>query len=291
MQKPFKLSATAIAVNAVAALAFGLPARAQSSLKDPSNPAPSEPVAPSPELSAQPGATRTDLLLYTSAQQLSAGLGNWREVGVRGSRALGAHVLQGEVATMRRFGESGNFIGLGDTYAFDPDWFGSLSVGAGDGASYLPRARVDGFVHRKLLVDRNLVASLGAAYYRAPDGHTDRSASLGATYYFSEPWILQGEIRFNNSRPGSVTTRQQFVALTWGRDQQTQVTARHAWGREGYQTIGRGDTLVDFSSHQSSLNLRHWLGADWGLAAGVERYRNPYYHRAGATFGLFWELP
>jgi YaiO family outer membrane protein len=88
-----------------------------------------------------------------------------------------------------------------------------------------------------------------------------------------------------------VTTRQQFLALTWGKDQQTQITARHAWGREGYQTIGNGDALVDFSSHQTSLNLRHWVGADWGLAAGIERYHNPYYNRAGATLGLFWELP
>lgn len=291
MHTPLKLAAKAVALGAVAALACSLPAHAQSSLMDPSTTAPPEPVVPSPEASAQPGATRTDLLLYTSAQHLTAGLGNWKEIGVRGSHAMGAHVLQGEAATMRRFGESGNFIGLGDTYSFDPDWFASLSLGAGDGASYLPRVRVDSFIHRKLLADRNLIASLGAGYYRAPDGHTDRSASLGATYYFSEPWILQGEVRFNNSRPGSVTTRQQFVALTWGRDQQTQITARHAWGSEGYQTIGNGDVLVDFSSQQSSLNLRHWLGADWGLSAGVERYRNPYYHRTGATLGLFWELP
>jgi YaiO family outer membrane protein len=279
------------AMSALCALSFTLPAHAQSSPMEPSMAAPKPPVVPTPEASAQPGRTSTDLLLYTSAQRLTAGLGNWKEIGVRGTHTVGAHVLQGEVASMRRFGESGNFIGLGDTYSFSPDWFGSLSVGAGDGASYLPEARIDGFINRKLLTDRNLIATLGAGYYRAPDGHNDRSASVGATYYFSEPWILQGEIRFNNSRPGSVNTRQQFLALTWGRDQQTQVTARHAWGSEGYQSIGSGASLVNFSSHQSSLNLRHWIGADWGLSAGVERYHNPYYNRRGATLALFWELP
>lgn len=236
-------------------------------------------------------ARNTDLLLYTSTQHLSNGLGHWQELGVRGSHAVGAHVLQGEVATMRRFGESGNFIGLGDTYAFDPDWFGTLSVGAGDGASYLPRVRVDAFINRKLLTDRSLIATLGAGYYRAPDGHNDRSVSLGATYYFSEPWIVQGEVRFNNSRPGSVNTRQQFVAVTWGRDQQTQITGRHAWGSEGYQSIGSGASLVDFKSHQTSLNLRHWIGKDWGISAGVEQYHNPTYDRKGATLALFFELP
>lgn len=287
MNTPTRLAPRAIALGAFTALAFALPAHAQSPLMEP----PTAVVVPTPEASATPGETRTNLLLYTSAHHLTAGLGNWKEIGVRGTHTTGAHVLQGEVASMRRFGESGNFVGLGDTYAFNPDWFGSLSAGAGDGASYLPRVRVDGFIHRKLLTDRNLIASLGLGYYRAPDGHSDRSASLGATYYFTEPWIVQGEVRFNNSRPGGVNTRQQFLALTWGRDQQTQVTARHAWGGEGYQTIGNGDSLVNFSSHQSSLNLRHWIGADWGVSAGVERYHNPYYNRNGATLALFWELP
>jgi YaiO family outer membrane protein len=252
---------------------------------------PSTPTLPEPAAAQDPEVKSTQLLLYTSAQRLTAGLGNWQEIGVRGSRAVGAHVWQGEFASMRRFGESGNFIGLGDTYEFNPDWFGTLSVGAGDGASYLPRARVDGFINRKLLADRNLIATLGAGYYSAPDGHNDRSFSLGATYYFSEPWIVQGEVRFNNSRPGSVNTQQQFVAVTWGRDQQTQITARHAWGSEGYQSIGAGASLVNFKSRQTSLNVRHWLGKDWGVAAGVEQYHNPTYNRKGATLALFWELP
>lgn len=278
------------------AMALGLalsaaPAQAQLSPLEPALAAPQPPPLPAPEAPQDPEARSTELLLYTSAQRLSGGLGDWSEVGVRGSYTTGAHVLQGELATMKRFGESGRFIGIGDTWSFDADWFGSLSVGAGDGASYLPDFRVDAFLHRKLLAERNLIASLGVGHYRAPDGHTDRSLSIGGTYYFSGPWIVQGEVRLNRSNPGSVDTQQQFLALTWGRDQQTQVTARHAWGGEGYQTIGAGTALTNFKSHQTSLNLRHWLGADWGVVAGVERYSNPFYRRRGATLALFWELP
>ncbi len=279
-------------ISVVMSLAlWQLPAQAQFTPLEPSLAAPQPPLLPGPEAAEAPEARHTELLLYTSAQRLSAGLGDWSEVGVRGSRTVGAHVLQGELATMKRFGESGRFIGIGDTYSFDPDWFGSLSIGAGDGASYLPDVRVDGFIHRKLLAERDLVASLGAGYYRAPDGHTDRSLSIGGTWYFSGPWIVQGEVRLNRSNPGSVDTQQQFLALTWGRDQQTQVTARHAWGGEGYQTIGVGAAISDFRSRQTSLNLRHWVGADWGVVAGVEHYRNPFYRRRGATLALFWELP
>jgi len=285
------LSATSTLAIA-AGLALSVPAaHAQLSPLEPSLASPQPPLLPAPEAAQDPDARPTELLLYTSAQRLSAGLGDWSEVGLRGSHTAGAHVLQGELATMKRFGESGRFIGIGDTYSFDADWFGSLSVGAGDGASYLPDFRVDAFIHRKLLEQRNLIASLGAGYYRAPDGHTDRSVSIGGTYYFSGPWIVQGEVRLNRSNPGRVDTQQQFLALTWGRDQQTQVTARHAWGGEGYQTIGSGAALTNFRSHQTSLNLRHWLGADWGVVAGVERYSNPFYRRRGATLALFWELP
>ena len=237
-----------------------------------------------------PAASQTTVDAYTSRHQLSNGFGNWHEVGVRGSFESGAHRIQAELASMRRYGESGNYLGVGDTVTFGEDWFASLSAGAGDGAFYLPRYRLDGFINRKFLPDRNLIGTLGAGYYRAPDGHADRSASIGATYYFSVPLVVQGEVRFNNSTPGSISTRQQFVAATLGRDKQTQLIGRYASGREAYQTIGQGTSLVDFRSNEASLKVRHWLGPNWGVQAGVERYRNPFYVRNGGNVGFFWQL-
>jgi YaiO family outer membrane protein len=228
---------------------------------------------------------------YTSRHSLSNGYGRWHETGLRGNWGAGNHLLGAEIATMKRFGESGRFIGLSDTITLDPDWFATVSVGAGDGASYLPDHRIDAFINHKLLSNRQLVATLGTGYYRAPDRHTDRHLSLGATYYFEAPWVLQGEVRFNESSPGKVRTRQQFVAATWGREQQTQVLLRHGWGGEGYQSIGSGASLVNFSSRQSQIGVRHWLGPQWGLSLGLERYSNPYYTRKGATLALFWKLP
>ena len=238
-----------------------------------------------------PAMSRTAVEGYTSLHSLSNGFGDWREIGVRGSYESGVHRLQAELASMRRYGESGNYVGAGDTVTFNEDWFASLSVGAGDGVFYLPRYRLDGFINRKFLPGRNLIGTLGAGYYRAPDGHADRSASIGATYYFSQPLVVQGEIRFNNSTPGTIRTRQQFIAATWGRDKATQVIGRYAWGREGYQTIGQGVSLVDFRSDEASLKLRHWLGPNWGVQVGVERYRNPFYGRNGGNLGFFWQLP
>ncbi|WP_342130372.1 YaiO family outer membrane beta-barrel protein [Hydrogenophaga sp. OTU3427] len=236
-------------------------------------------------------ASERGLEAYTSAHSLSNGYGDWHETGLRGHIGVGDHLLGAEIATMKRFGERGRYIGLSDTVTLDPDWFATLSVGAGDGAAYLPDHRVDAFINRKLLASRQLIATLGAGYYRAPDKHTDRNLSLGATYYFDAPWVVQGEIRFNESSPGQVRTHQQFVAATWGREHQTQVVVRHGWGDEGYQAIGGGASLVNFSSRQSQLTLRHWLGPQWGVSLGLERYSNPYYTRKGAVLALFWKLP
>lgn len=235
--------------------------------------------------------TRASLDAYTSAHHLTGGFGDWREAGVRGSYETGAHRWQAEFATMRRFRETGQFVAIGDTITFDNDWFGSLSLGAGDGAFYLPRYRIDSFINRKFLPGRNLIGTLGAGYYRAPDGHTDVSKSVGATYYFDQqPLVVQGEIRFNDSSPGNIRTHQQFVAATWGSEKQTQVTGRLAWGSEGYQTITSAASLINFRSNEASVKVRHWIGPLWGVEARVERYRNPFYVRTGANVGLFWQF-
>lgn len=51
----------------------------------------------------------------------------------------GPHLLQGELADMRRWNENGVFLGLADRYTINDDWYTFLAVGAGNGASYLPR--------------------------------------------------------------------------------------------------------------------------------------------------------
>lgn len=227
------------------------------------------------------------LELTVGGQRLSNGFGDWRDTTLRGAYEVGDHVLQLELASKRQFGESGVFVGLADTYTFNQDWYGSLSVGAGDGAFYLPTYRVDGSLYRKFLEKRNLVASLGAGYYKAPAGNVDRNFNLGATYYFDGPWIVEGGIRFNNSRPGSIDTQQQFASVTYGRVRQYLVTARYGQGGEGYQTVAQNTQLVNFKSKEASLSWRYWLNNQSGILISGEHYRNPNYSRRGANVGFF----
>lgn len=244
------------------------------------------PTAPAPSEADM----QRSLELSTGFQNLSAGFGNWREVTLRGVYGLPSHVLQAELSVMNRFNKDGTFIGLSDTYTFDEDWYANVAVGFGDGAFYLPRHRLDATLYKKWLPQRNLITSIGAGQYKAPDGHTDNSLSLGLVYYFEAPWVAEIGIRANSSNPGAIKTQQQFLALTYGRVKQNLVTVRHAWGQEGYQTIGTNAQLVNFASKETSISWRHWFAPRTGVLLGANRYSNPFYNRNGLTVGIFHDF-
>lgn len=253
-----------------------------------SQPFPADQQGAAPALAAPvPAEPVRSLELSTGAQSLSGGYGNWNDLTLRGAYGMSRHTFQAEASVQRRFNEDGAFIGLGDTYTFNEDWYGSLAVGAGDGAFYLPRYRADATLYRKFLPGRNLVGNIGIGYYKAPDGHSDRSVSLGAAYYFEAPWIVEGGVRLNSSNPGAVRTQQQFAAVTYGRDKQDLVTARYAWGGEGYLAIGPNTQLVNFDSREASIAWRHWLNPRTGILVGANRYSNPLYRRTGLNVGIF----
>ena len=230
------------------------------------------------------------LELSTGFQNLSGGFGEWRDVTLRGTYGLPSHVLQGELSLNRRFNKDGVFVGLSDTYTFNEDWYGSIAVGFGDGAFYLPRYRVDATLYRKWLPQKNLVTSIGAGQYKAPDGHTDNSLSLGLVYYFDTPFVAEVGLRLNSSNPGAIKTQQQFLALTYGRVKENLVTLRHAWGQEGYQTIGATTQLVNFASKETSISWRHWFAPRTGVLLGANSYTNPFYKRNGFNVGIFHDF-
>lgn len=243
-----------------------------------------------PQLQLPRDTATRNLELSAGGQSLSNGYGPWRELTLRGTYGLPGHVLQGEVSALRRFNKDGAYLGISDTYTFNDDWFGALALGAGDGAFYLPRYRVDATLFRKFLPDRNLVGSVGVGHYNAPDGHTDNSLSLGLVYYFKAPWIVEGGVRLNSSNPGAIRTQQQFVAVTWGRNKQDLVTGRYGWGGEGYLATAVATQLVNFQSDEASLVWRHWLSPRTGVLTGINRYKNPLYVRTGFNVGIFHDF-
>lgn len=228
--------------------------------------------------------------LSTGYQNLTAGLGSWRDLSLRGTYGLPSHVLQGEISVNRRFNKEGVFVGLGDTYTINEDWYANLAVGFGDGAFYLPRYRVNATLYKKWLPQRNLVTSIGVGKYKAPDGHVDNSLALGVVYYFDAPWVAEFGLNANSSDPGAIKTQQQFLALTYGRAKENLVTVRHAWGNEGYQTIATNAQLVNFASKETSISWRHWFAPRTGVSLSANRYTNPFYIRSGMNVGIFHDF-
>jgi YaiO family outer membrane protein len=219
--------------------------------------------------------------------KVSGGFGDWRDVSVRGSAQLGDHLLQAELASQRHFRAHGNFAGLSDTYTFSPDWYGSLALGAGDGVFFLPRYRIDAFLNKKWLAKKNLVTFAGAGRYEAPDGHVDRSVSLGLIAYFDIPLVAEGGLRRNVSDPGSVSTLQKYVAASYGRHGDYLLIGRHGWGMEGYLPFAPGSSLVGYYSRETSLTWRQWFTRRAGLAIEAHRYENSLFKRRGVVVSVF----
>lgn len=226
---------------------------------------------------------------------LSSGYAPWQEAALRGMYRQGDHLWGVDLLHADRFSEKGVYAGLQDTVRLAPDWHASLGYGLGTEVNWLPRYRLDGFVHHNWGQQGNWVTHFGLGEYKSHDDHRDRWGSIGLSAYLSHPdlgpWAIDGQLRWTRSDPGSITTRQQFLALTWGHRGADRITWRHGWGREGWQAIGDAQSLANFASRQDTLTWQRWVGPDWGFRLMADHYRNDQYRRTGLTFGIFKEFP
>lgn len=221
-------------------------------------------------------------------QVLDHGLGDWNGAYLRGVwTAPSKDVLNFELVDSRRFGEHGAYGALGVTRVFDDRWYGSATVGVGDGAFYWPDWRVDAALNRKWGASRSFITSVGYTQYNAPDGHVDRTGLLGFAWYAPHHVVLEGGWRPNHSSPGGVRSDAGFAALTWGEDGKQYLSLRHDRGREAYQTIGQDVLLVDFPSHVTALTWRRWVTPRCGFNLRYEAYASSNYDRRGGEAGVF----
>jgi YaiO family outer membrane protein len=284
---PGRLSAPRWALALILMLGVAAPAGAQG-IESPASTSESEvPVQPpegEPAVSTVSGFVEAGMNYYG----LTDGQENWFGQYLRGVVDF-AHknIVNFEVVHQAEFGDDGTFFSLGLTHVLNPDWYGSLSVGSSAGGFFWPRVRVDAFVSRKWLEQRNLVTTLGFGYYDAKDVHYDYSAFIGAAYYFESPWIVEAGLRYNFSQPGNVTAPGPFAAVTYGRNKEYFLVLRVGIGREAYQVVGPDEAITDFASQVVTLTWRQWLTRDWGFKLQTEYYHNPFYQRAGFEVGIF----
>ncbi len=272
-------------VFAIATVGQGTPATAdppQSSLQDTGATVPPEPV--------QDKILTNFIESGSSYEALSNNFGHWSGGYLRGVATTNNNTWNAEVNGQNEFGDHGVYMAGGDTYNFNPDLYGSLTVGSSVGGFFWPRFRADGFLNKKWGTQKRFVTTIGAGYDIAKDAHRDHRVFVGTVYYFDRPWIIEDGVHFNVSNPGSEFSASGFVAVTQGRNKQHYVTLNIGFGQEAYQLIGPERSLNRFPSQTATLTWRQWIGKNWGFNFVSDWYHSPFYHRGGGSFGFFREF-
>ncbi|MEJ2141919.1 MAG: YaiO family outer membrane beta-barrel protein [Gammaproteobacteria bacterium] len=219
---------------------------------------------------------------------LTAGFESWKEAYARGSWQQNQdNVWQWEVLTAERFNESGTYVSGSLTHVFNSDWYGSLHLGTSDDVFFFPRYRVDAFLNRKFLEEKNLIGTIGVYQEDTRQENEESGFYLGATYYFPSPWILEVGTRKVRSLPGPEYSSRYKLAVTYGSVFDRYIIAQVDWGNEAYQLVSATITPVNIDSTVYSLTWREWIKKDWGTNIMAEYYTSDTYDRKGVMFGVF----
>lgn len=223
-----------------------------------------------------------------SYSNLNSGFPDWRGAYIRSIFRTGSNdTWFAEVLRQSEFGETATLFSGSNIHTINENWYTFVSAGGSSSGFSFPRVRIDGEVSRKWLSRRELVTTVGLGFVDWRTDHHDATASLGAIYYFRAPLVLQGGVRWNRSSPGAVLARNQYLALTQGREGSHYISIRGEVGREAYQALGPAIVLVDFPNYDVAVTWKQWLGSDWGFNAVADYYNSDVYQRVGGSLGFF----
>jgi YaiO family outer membrane protein len=222
---------------------------------------------------------------------------NWDDAYLNGLISSGHNALSGELSRQNRYGDTGWYYAFGWTRSWSENWYSELDFGTSTTKGFfLPKARADALINRKLLPRKQLVLTLGAGYDLSKRvipsriANSDYRAQIGGIYYFERPWIVQAGTTFTHASPGNILAPSGYLAVTQGRVKEHYITVRANLGREGYEIFNAGQTLFDFAFQDYSVNWRQWMAPNWGFSATAEYESKPIYHRTGGAIGLFLDF-
>lgn len=221
---------------------------------------------------------------------LSPGNPSWTDGYLRAVFTGAVNTIQTEVTREDRYGDRGYYFTGGLTHVFNQDWYADVFAGTSSYCFFLPKYRFDGFIHRKLLPQKQLILVMGGGYEKAKDVHSAFRLNPEANYYVRPSWVLQSGVIFTRGDPGAVTVHTQYFAITQGQNKSHFISVRGEYGREAWELIGPSSVLVDFPIHDVSATWRQWIAPNWGFNLTVERYNNYIFNRIGATAGLFLDF-
>ncbi|MBI2816326.1 MAG: YaiO family outer membrane beta-barrel protein [Acidobacteria bacterium] len=148
-------------------------------------------------------------------------------------------------------------------------WFytqiGVSGGGADDPAAFFPRYRYD--INGFFKVPGKPALVLDGGYTRlqfgAPVG--GRISRMGAIYYWRK-FVFQGNLNFNNVRPGNHKSKSVSGAVQYGQEGHYWIGLTMGGGREAWQTLTLTPQDVQFTSYSTSVFLRKWFTPRHGMA-------------------------
>jgi YaiO family outer membrane protein len=224
--------------------------------------------------------------------QLSDNYPSWHDSFARGNVNLGSAigVLNWEASKQSHFSETGQTLSLSLTHDLNEDWYGTVGVGRGANASFLPKRRIDVAIYRKWLEDRRLITGLQFTNSKSGDGnYRDQAWQVSSSYYFPIPLVAEIGFKRTVSNPGKISTSRYYGAATYGEDKKYFLSARYDTGYEGYMPQGNFNSAVNFKSTVTSVTWRQWQSPVWGYELQAERYKNPSYKRDSLSTSIFYD--
>lgn len=200
--------------------------------------------------------------------------------------------MVGEVFYEHRPSEIEQAGSLGTTIHLTPWFYTSLAVSGGgpdDPAAFLPRFRYD--VNGTLatpIPGFHLTGGWTRIYYGNPVG--GRILRAGFLQYAGKV-ILQGNVNFNNNRPGNHKSVDGVGAIQVGEEGRYWVGLIAGGGREAWQTQGLFPINVEFDGFHISVFVRKWITRSFGVNLRYNHYtKRTAYHSNGGEIRFFWQF-
>ena len=213
--------------------------------------------------------------------------GDWKGGYARAVLTTARDVWYLDARAQEAFRDRGVSGALSNVHSFSSRVLTQLGIAAGTGKYVLPELRLDAALSLKLGRARALLLTAGGTYVRSKSVYRDQALFGSLTWYARPGVVAELGGRLNWSDPGAVRSERIHGALTLGQTGRAQLTLRGSAGSEGYQLVSTPAALQDFTSQEAALLWRQWLSRRVGTVLGGEWYHNPFYTRAGASFGLF----
>ena len=242
----------------------------------PSESAPSQP-SPATQLAtetAPPSAPEVAIRRYrleasSFDNKVSNGFGNWWGGGLTLSGQPSDRIMvAGSFFSQSRPGEWEQLVAFRALINWSKWFYTDATVSGGgpdDPAAFFPKFRYDLSANVKVPFLRGLILTGGLTRLYFGNPNNGRIRRAGAIYYWRH-FVFQGNLNFNNARPGNHKSKAVDGAVQYGREGHYWIGLVAGGGREAWQTLTFTPQDVQFTSYSGSVFLRKWLARSYGVA-------------------------